>query len=381
MERYTSTVTAQRQLQKGGVQRGRSGTQLGNEAYQAASTISRWLGGKPIHSQSYPQSPPVGASGRSNIPGTNNGEPAKDKDDQLYDSSSSSQWSNTLHQLFGQPGATRRKVSYLLLLAAIYVLWTGDSSSGSDEDVETFRRPAFVNERPYISSTYYSTTMSEPTLYGGTEHNPQVHAKARLIASKGKERNLKEPTTRLAVLRPFCAFDAEALPTTFAAWQTLAPCKAAVSDIGDEEVDLDDLNNTEAKYRPIAADAAADLFLFYSQTFNDSPEAVVAVDEIIKVFNEPGGWSECFDNIYAAEANIPAELDLYIPSAQMDLYNWVNGPNRQYEAAFRIIQSGEWGDYDGFYLMEGDSIPVKTHWLDRLYETIESNRPFAILGA
>ena len=40
---------------------------------------------------------------------------------------------------------------------------------------------------------------------------------------------------------------------------------------------------------------------------------------------------------YAIEANIPQELDLYIPSAQEELYNWVNGPNRQFEAAFCII--------------------------------------------
>ena len=73
--------------------------------------------------------------------------------------------------------------------------------------------------------------------------------------------------------------------------------------------------------------------------------------------------------------------DLYIPSAQEELYNWVNGPNRQYEAAFRIIQSGEWGDYDGFYLMEGDSVPIKSHWLDVVLSEIEANRPFAILGA
>ena len=55
---------------------------------------------------------------------------------------------------------------------------------------------------------------------------------------------------------------------------------------------------------------------------------------------------------------VPKELDLYIPAAQEELYNWVNGPNRQYEAGFRIVQSGEWGDYDAFYLMEGDSVPV-----------------------
>jgi len=193
------------------------------------------------------------------------------------------------------------------------------------------------------------------------------------------KRKLNQPNRRLAILRPFCAFDAEALPTTFAAWESLPPCKAAVSDLGDIDDDLDGYNGTSSKEE--SKDVAADLFLFYSQSYYDSPEAVTAVDSIIKTFNEPGGWSECFENIYAIEANILPELDLYLPSAQEDLYNWLNGPNRQYEAGFRVIQSGEWGQYDGFYLMEGDSIPVKAHWLDVLLEEIEKFRPFAILGA
>jgi len=127
--------------------------------------------------------------------------------------------------------------------------------------------------------------------------------------------------------------------------------------------------------------ANADVFLFYSQTFSENDVAIKAVDAIIDQFFEPGGWSQCFGNIYAIEANIPQELDLYIPSAQEELYSWVNGPNRQFEAAVRIIQSGEWGEYDGFYLMEGDSVPVKAHWLDVVLSEIEVNRPFAILGA
>eukprot|EP00591_Stephanopyxis_turris_P001522 CAMPEP_0195511176 /NCGR_PEP_ID=MMETSP0794_2-20130614/3591_1 /TAXON_ID=515487 /ORGANISM="Stephanopyxis turris, Strain CCMP 815" /LENGTH=720 /DNA_ID=CAMNT_0040638727 /DNA_START=505 /DNA_END=2667 /DNA_ORIENTATION=+ len=217
--------------------------------------------------------------------------------------------------------------------------------------------------------------MSEKTLYAGSEHDPQIHNKDK---SEDDKRKLKEPKTRLAILRPFCAFDAEALPTTFAAWESLPPCKAAVSDIGDIDDDLDNYNGTSSDE---GADVSADMFLFYSQSYFDSPEAVTAVDSIIATFNEPGGWSECFENIYAIEANIPPELDLYLPSAQEDLYNWVNGPNRQYEAGFRVIQSGEWGQYDGFYLMEGDSIPVKAHWLDVLLEEIEKFRPFAILGA
>jgi hypothetical protein len=106
-----------------------------------------------------------------------------------------------------------------------------------------------------------------------------------------------------------------------------------------------------------------------------------AVDKIMEEFFSPGGWSRCFDNIYAVESNIPKELDLYIPAAQEEFYNWVNGPNRQYEAGFRIIQSGEWGDYDGFYLMEGDSVPVKNYWLDVILGEIKAHKPFAVLGA
>ncbi len=52
-----------------------------------------------------------------------------------------------------------------------------------------------------------------------------------------------------------------------------------------------------------------------------------------------------------------------------------------FPTGFRIIQSGEWGDYDGFYLMEGDSTPIKSYWLDTLLSEIEVNRPFAIMGA
>jgi len=222
------------------------------------------------------------------------------------------------------------------------------------------------------------------------------------------------------------------LPTTFACWNSLVPCRAAEEDLGDEVEQNDewvvfdmsangngraleeDAENWECEedsdepswfrkvsYNPfkkckrkthqkeffddVPADGlrttSADLFLFYSQTFSDNEEAIKSVDEIMDEFFSPGGWSRCFDNIYAIEANIPKELDLYIPSAQEELYNWVNGPNRQFEAAFRIIQSGEWGNYDGFYLMEGDSVPVKNYWLDVILGEIDAYKPFAVLGA
>jgi hypothetical protein len=191
---------------------------------------------------------------------------------------------------------------------------------------------------------------------------------------------------RVAVVRPFCEFDAEALPSTFAVWNQLPPCRASATDLDlGTRVERNSSHRGDKYFDDVGTeimqDMVADVFLFYSQTFSENEVAIKAVDTIIDQFNEPGGWSQCFANIYAIEANIPQELDLYIPSAQEELYNWVNGPNRQFEAAFRIIQSGEWGDYDGFYLMEGDSIPIKNNWLDVVLSEIESNRPFAVLGA
>ena len=278
-----------------------------------------------------------------------------------------------------------------------------DSKDSSEGEEEVGPRPDFVYEHPYVSSSYYTSTKSIQTLLA-TEKQQVI----RNLRREAEQDQLSaQPQTRLAIVRPFCEFDAEALPTTFTCWNSLPPCKAASGDIVDAddedmyEVDVQGelrmyTNNTAGGtlYQDVGdrhlfdlvgsdamKNAKADVFLFYSQTFSENDVAIKAVDTIIDQFFEPGGWSQCFGNIYAIEANIPQELDLYIPSAQEELYSWVNGPNRQFEAAFRIIQSGEWGEYDGFYLMEGDSVPIKSHWLDVVLSEIEVNRPFAILGA
>lgn len=266
------------------------------------------------------------------------------------------------------------------------------------------RYPDFVFDHPYVTSSYYISTSNIDLL----EKMQQAQVEPYRDRPPDRERGI---VSRLAIMRPFCEFDAGPLPTTFACWNSLVPCRAAEDDLGVEEdeeewvlfdmsvngmgrklpedekddweceVDFGASSSSSNVFRGIAnnlptrckrrkpkhkefddvpADrlrtTSVDLFLFYSQTFSENDEAVNAVDTIMEEFFTPGGWSRCFDNIYAVEANIPQELDLYIPTAQEELYNWVNGPNRQYEAGFRIIQSGEWGDYDGFYLMEGDSV-------------------------
>lgn len=309
----------------------------------------------------------------------------------------------------------------------------GSSNSKGSTSSDLFY-PDFVFEHPYVTSSYYSSTSNTAIL----EKMDQIQVEPKKDRPPDRERGI---ISRLAILRPFCEFDADALPTTFACWNSLVPCRAAEQDLGgskDEEDEIMDewvlfdmstngtgrkLSDDEQDYWECEADygsnsnstsffrgiansffkrckrkpprkdyfddvpadglrtTSADLFLFYSQTFSENDVAMVAVDKIMEEFFSPGGWSRCFDNIYAVEANIPKELDLYIPAAQEELYNWVNGPNRQYEAGFRIIQSGEWGDYDGFYLMEGDSVPVKNYWLDVILGEINAYRPFAVLGA
>jgi hypothetical protein len=316
--------------------------------------------------------------------GANNDRQQNNNDSEIYPFLDDEQGEGNqgfLYTLLNNQLVKSNRMNATVLFAALiigYFMFVEEGTIGrmfpKDDDMP---RPPFVYQHPYVSSSYYTSTRSAKTL------KDTERLQVKKLGSKSILAN-REFKTRLAVVRPFCEFDAEALPTTFAVWNQLAPCRAAATDLdfnNDEEYATREKEFFDDVGPEVMKDMVADVFLFYSQTYSDNEVAIKAVDTIIDQFNEPGGWSQCFANIYAIEANIPQELDLYIPSAQEELYNWVNGPNRQFEAAFRIIQSGEWGDYDGFYLMEGDSIPIKNHWLDVILSEIEANRPFATMGA
>ena len=197
--------------------------------------------------------------------------------------------------------------------------------------------PDFVYEHPYVTSSYYTATTSISTLIS----TQKIQVDPKRDRPSDQERGI---TSRLAIVRPFCEFDAEGLPSTFTCWNSLVPCRAAESDLGEfddneeeeEEWVLFDrsVNGTGRKLNPeeeedwecqaeydsgnswfrgvtslwkkcrrikkkkdyfddVPADGlrttSADLFLFYSQTFADSPVAMKAVDEITKEFFSPGG--------------------------------------------------------------------------------------------
>lgn len=96
-------------------------------------------------------------------------------------------------------------------------------------------RPAFVFEHPYISSSYYTSTKSISTLKKVDKF--QVQPKKEQLAGKkaeGEKDFTRETKTRLAILRPFCAFDAGPLPTTFDCWQNFPPCRASAYELGEE---------------------------------------------------------------------------------------------------------------------------------------------------
>lgn len=166
------------------------------------------------------------------------------------------------------------------------------------------------------------------------------------------------PQTRLAVVRTFCPNDIDFLVASFDDWKELTPCRESYK---------------QENYK-------ADIFLIFSQYLSESKEALDAIAELYEIFKATNGWNRCFENIYAIDVNIEPSMDLYLPSEQMDNAYWVNGPNRQFERSIRAVQQSEHGEYECMYLMEGDSVPVKKFWLDKLMREVKRNRPFAILG-
>ncbi len=123
-------------------------------------------------------------------------------------------------------------VVLLIIIASGFTLFTRFTQGGSGGGGE---RPAYVFEHPYISSSYYTSTKSISTLEKLGKF--QVQPKKEQLAGKeaiGEKDFTRETQTRLAILRPFCAFDAGPLPTTFDCWQNFPPCRAAAYELGEE---------------------------------------------------------------------------------------------------------------------------------------------------
>lgn len=177
----------------------------------------------------------------------------------------------------------------------------------------------------------------------------------------------KKKPLRIAIVRPFSLIQAENLVSSFDTWENHLPCRI----------------ENEKKENPTYE---ADLFLSFSQSYSQSPDVRKETNQVNQIFHSnKWGNQGCFQNLKTIEANIPLEEDMYEPSLSQIDSMWVNGPNRQFESAFHTLQSmtsaSSESGYDVMFLMEADSKPVKSYWLDSLVEEITQQSPFGILGS
>ena len=196
---------------------------------------------------------------------------------------------------------------------------------------------------------------TQPKNGGGASQNmsaAMADSSLEFEIPKYKEQAPDEDSGRMVILRTFCPFDIDALASGFDDWVTFFPCESQ---------------------KPV------DILLYFSQDWALWPKAKSAADDIVRKFDEGHyPWSVCFGTMSIGTAAMPPSEDFYAPPQQQTNRLWVNGPNRQFEAGLRASQGGDW---QLAYLMEPDSVPLKSFWLDTLLAEVDKKRPFAVLGS
>jgi hypothetical protein len=181
--------------------------------------------------------------------------------------------------------------------------------------------------------------------------------------------DLKPQTSRkgagaLAIVRPFSPKEVSKIVNTFASWEDYSPCREG--------------HNGDAG----SGYGKVDFFLSYSQTLHDAVEVKETLDRMIASFRSEKNaspWNGCINEIYAIDAHIAPEEDVYIKEDQDTNPMWVNGPNQHFLTTLNEMRNGVHGIYDAVFLMEDDTKPIRQYWLDSLLEEIEET-DFAILG-
>lgn len=91
-------------------------------------------------------------------------------------------------------------------------------------------------------------------------------------------------------------------------------------------------------------------------------------------------WHRCFRSLHAVSANVSADTDRYLKAAS-NQRGWVDGPNSQFLAIARAMETAKWGQYSAWHLMEFDNVPRQPLWLTSLQAEVQARAPFAILGS
>jgi len=174
-----------------------------------------------------------------------------------------------------------------------------------------------------------------------------------------------ESIKRVGLLRPFSTKENSVLQAAFAEWESFPPC------------------DPSKKKPKVRMSYNVDIFLSVSQKLDgDHQSWLDDVNSIIDTFRNRRNsnvWTLCFENLNVIEIDIDPELDIYKPAESRTNRNWVHGPNTQFIKSIAAISSGEHGDYDTVFLMEGDVKPRKKFWLDSLMDEANDSN-FAILG-
>ncbi|MDB9786568.1 hypothetical protein OAB57_00535 [Bacteriovoracaceae bacterium] len=167
----------------------------------------------------------------------------------------------------------------------------------------------------------------------------------------------------LAIVRTFTHGEVDKVIDSFDSWSHMTPCRTS----GDQPFDINS--------RP-------SIILHFSGDLSKEGIIKDKLDEFVSEFDEGGErWHPCFAKLSYADSKMNKDEDIYKPKEQSFNLNWVNGPNQQFRDVANEMIERNWGDYEAFYLMEPDSIPIRSFWLDKIRHEMEEKKPFAIMGS
>ncbi|CAE7194110.1 unnamed protein product [Symbiodinium sp. CCMP2592] len=115
--------------------------------------------------------------------------------------------------------------------------------------------------------------------------------------------------------------------------------------------------------------STVDLILVYSKDLATDSTATAAVQSYESGFAQNEHWTGCFGGIKNFSAKLAPEEDHYDDQGYAMNRHWVSGPNMVFQHVVEAMFSGAFaGEYDSFFWMEMDAVPVKANWLDKFVE-------------
>lgn len=205
-------------------------------------------------------------------------------------------------------------------------------------------------------------------LWGSSsDASPSIAHERRDLRTSGQEHQRRP---HLAVVMPFTSFDVEKVQANLRGWTTTPPCA-----------------QPPPAPRP-------DFYLYSNKVLEEG-----MVTELQSFFDAlPSSIKRCFngeldaaqlapglraDEVYFAtdfrftHAEIPTEMDHYNPDARDS--DWVAGPNEQFYQLMNGSRTAEGTSH--LFMMEPDTRPVVSGWLNHLVKVVEDSEPFWIRGS